>query len=235
MPRLSPAFKRFEVRLAEVNHLRRMSGKFGRLHLRNGLDKVGHSNALVRGATVLLCSHVQGFIEDLAEEVVRRLVQDQVSSTAIPDRFRFYATKRDVEEILKEPDRDKLISRIRRYAVARGDILSKEGPVHPSYLDSSYKDGFGNPTTGEIRRFFRRMGYEEFDEDLKRRLGRNYLTATNAIDQIVDRRTKIAHGDSQASLTTRELMEYTGLVRAFCSSTDSVTCTHFRRKGCRFD
>lgn len=234
MPRLSTAFKRLETRLDEVHHLNLVAKKYIQLKsIINDPDKSAHTNALVRAATVLLSSHIQGYIEDLSDVVLNRLVEDNIGSHHVPDSLRFHAAKTAIKE-LKEADNYSAIKKIREFNVTYDDILRLSGPVSPDFLGSEYKDGFGNPTVKEISRFFGRFGLNDFLGQMGKRLKSEWPIVENAVNQIVDRRNKIAHGDIQATLTVLELSQYIKLSRKFASSTDRVVTSHFGRVGCKF-
>lgn len=86
MPRLSPAFKRLEERLAEVSHLHLVARKYAQMKkIIKHKDQVAHTNALVRSATVLLSSHIQGYVEDLSDIVIEHLIADDVDAVLVPD------------------------------------------------------------------------------------------------------------------------------------------------------
>jgi hypothetical protein len=235
MPRLSSAFKRFEARLSEVDHLRYIARGYLQLRpvIRNR-SQVDHANALVRSATVLLSSHIQGYIEDLMDVVMEHMINDGVSASLVPESLRYYATKSAIREMRDSNDPSKIIQKIRTYAQDYGDVLLLTGPAPASLASLDYKGGFGNPTVDEIRKFLSRFGLTDFHGQMAQKLKNEWPIIENAINQIVDRRNKIAHGDVLATLTVNELSQYTKIVRKFASNTDRTVTSHFSQKGCRF-
>ena len=235
MTQLSAAFKRFEDRLSEIAHLRKIAEKYTHLPvIISESDQAAHTNALVRAGTVLLSSHIQGFVEDLSDLVVDRLIRDEIAGIKIPDSLRFHATKAAIREIREATDAAKTIEKMRRYRADYGEILEQNGPISIKFASSGYKDGFGNPTTSEIKKFFGRFGIDDFNKRMAGKLKSDWPIVENAVNQIVDRRNKIAHGDSLATLTIGELVDYMKLTRKYASATDRVVTSHFRLKGCRF-
>lgn len=231
MPSLSPAFRRFETRLAEVHHLIVLSQhKVSGRRLKLATDE--HSAALCRAATVLLSSHIQGFVEDLSDVVVKSFINDSVPAAKIPDAFRYFASKNAIISIVSTQGAQ-TVERIRTYLSDFGYLIETTGPAHPELSSLPYKDGFGNPTVDEVKQFLKRFGFTNFEGEMKRRLKRDWLLVENAVDQTVDRRNKIAHGDPLATLTPSELKQYMSLVRKFCATADAVTTMHFRKVGCR--
>lgn len=235
VPRLSSAFKRLEQRFAEVAHLQLMARRYSQLRaVINDRDRAAHTNALVRAATVLLSGHIQGYVEDLSDVVVDRLVKDAVSASQIPETLRFHATKSLIRSIKETNDPVALVDKLRNYGSRTDEILRMTGPVSPHLMDSEYKDGFGNPTVEEVGNFFGRFGLNDYRSQMGRRLRREWPIVENAINQIVDRRNKIAHGDAMATLTVLEFSQYMRLARKFASATDRVVTVHFGKKGCKF-
>lgn len=232
MAALSPAYRRFESRLDEVSHLRKLSQKYNTFSRIVGIERDAHVNILTRSSIVLLSSHIQGFIEDLGDLVVERIVLDSVSANRVPDSLRFHATKTKLKEIQQKTDGTAIVASIREYSNTYNDMISLSGPAPSTLIGSQYKDGFGNPTVKAITKYLMRFGFANYESEMKRRLKGNWPITENAVNQIVDRRNKIAHGDSLATLTPLEMREYIILVKRFCSTTDSVTTKHFRSIGC---
>jgi hypothetical protein len=230
MPSLSAAFRRFETRLGEVTHLvslsqRKVSGRSIRL----GSNE--HSAALCRAATVLLSSHIQGYIEDLSDVIVGSLISGSISASRIPDSFRYHSSRKAIDSIVAVAG-DSRVQKIRDYFNEYGFLIDIEANVTERFEALPFKDGFGNPTVDEIKRFLRRFGFANFEGEMRRRLRADWLVVENAINQTIDRRNKIAHGDPLATLTPRDLRQYLSLVRKFCATADSVTTKHFRSIGC---
>lgn len=235
MTRFTLAVSRFDERIKEVNHLKLMARRYSAMkNLLNNKDRVDHNNALVRSATVLLSSHIQGYIEDIAEVTLERLIYDEVSANLIPDSLRFFATRSAIEAIRETKDPDTTIKRIRNVNQYHEKIIKLDGFVDPSFLDSEYKNGFSNPTIEEVRKFLSRFGINDFDGQMGNRLKNEWPIVSNAVNQIVDRRNKIAHGDVQATLTVNELEAYIKLAKKFVRTTDRVITSSFRKKGCKY-
>lgn len=230
MPALSPAFRRFETRLGEVNHLISLSKKkvSGR-SLRLAADE--HSAALCRAATVLLSSHIQGYVEDLSDVVMESLITGAIAADKIPDSFRYHSSRRAIDSIAAVVGENR-IQKIRDYTAQFSFLLNTDGAVSRQFEALPFKDGFGNPTVEEIRKFLRRFGFATFEGEMRRRLRADWLVVENAVNQTIDRRNKIAHGDPLATLTPADLKQYVALVRKFCATADSVTTKHFRSIGC---
>lgn len=235
MTHLSNAFKRLETRLEEVVHLHLVARKYIQLKsIINDKEKSAHTNALVRAATVLLSSHIQGFVEDLSDVIVDHLIKDNIDAIVIPETLRFHATRSAIKEIRDSLDPTSTITKLRNYQIDYGEILRISGKVSEKLADLEYKDGFRNPTIFEITKYFSRFGLNDFSGQMGKRLKNEWPIVENAVNQIVDRRNKIAHGDILATLTVSELSDYIKFARKFASATDRVVTSHFGNKGCKF-
>lgn len=228
----SRAFKRFDSRLEEVDHLRVLSRANHERLRRKEINQGFHSNALIRGATVLLSSHIQGYIEDLADLLIARVVASGNDGNVLPDTFRYFVMKGELTRIVQSDSPNNIIKTVRHIVANRHELLSLDTPLPSSLPDEKFKDSFGNPTTKEIGKFLTRLGILDLKNSLKKYLKNETYIASNAVDQIIDRRTKIAHGDPLATLTPEEFTKYLVLVRKFCAGTDKVACAHFRSIGC---
>lgn len=183
---------------------------------------------------MLLVGHVQGFIEDLSDLLIDRLIFNSVPASKLPDRFRFSNLKHEIEELKQQPDPDKTVKKLRHIYTNQYAILDNQRNIDQYAVSEQYKDGFGNPNHREIKKHMNKFGFIEFEGWMKARLKAQYLVTENALNFMVDKRVKIAHGDHQATLTTKELNDYSKLVRKYCASADMVTCRYFRRLGCTF-
>lgn len=227
----SRAFQKFEVRLEEVKHLKALGQSNVRTFRKKSVDSNFHTNALIRAATVLLSSHIQGYIEDLAELLLERAIASGKNGEIVPDTFRYQYLKGEISALRQSDDPEKLVRAARRLN-AKSDILDISKPLPSIDGDASYKDGFGNPTSAEIKRFLSRFGVQNLESSLKIYLKTQTYIASNAVDQIIDRRTKIAHGDPLATLTPTEFLAYLNLVRKYCAAIDRSACKHFKKIGC---
>ena len=83
-----------------------------------------------------------------------------------------------------------------------------------------------------IEEFFARFGFDQFQRDLSRRLGGNYIPCRNMLDQVIEQRNKIAHGDTITIGTPTDLADMLRLVKQYCREADCVVGDWFRSIGC---
>lgn len=120
------------------------------------------TNAVNRACVVLMCAHLEGYLEDLAEDVVDCLARKASSPAHIPLDLRFLLFQTAVEKIIEQ----------RREILQTGSVVDLEAlfrehaalwggawtsPVIA--LDAAVsKSQLSNPMANEIRQFMRVLG-----------------------------------------------------------------------------
>jgi hypothetical protein len=230
----TPVYHRFAGRLNEVRHLYRLSRSYELTKNKVKIGKADHVNALVRSAVVMLSAHVQGYVEDYADHIVHHVTTSGIDRSKLPDRLFYFAARKLIEPVQANTDPDNIIAKLREFDRNARALVLAPGPISTSLTAAPYKDGFGNPTTKEILKFFKRFGCEALEGDMKAKLKGRYPFAKNAVDFIVEQRSKIAHGGATATTTPKEFREYLQLVDVYCSAADYLLARHFNSKlGCR--
>jgi len=160
--------------------------------------------ALLRGALVLLSSHIEGFFEELIDDVVDAVDTGIQTPSAMPDAIR-------VRQVLGDPSRWSVSDQMQRWrlvrAAAQSPLFDDNAAHVPGQLDSGlHNDKFSNPGTSEIRDLFRTVGIPDCWIDFHAIEPRN--TYKNEIDAIVSRRNQVAHGDMNAIITELDVHAY---------------------------
>lgn len=210
--------------------------KLAERHLKKPTQRnLQYSNATCRGAVVLLCSHIEGYIEDLCEVVLDRIVSKQSRKNKFPNRFYFQFLKGVILEIKSTEDPDAIISKMIGLYDEHHIHLPLQSTAgvfsDPLPLDAFVK-GFSNPTFHKICKMLKNFGYEDYRADLQRTLRAEFLVHTNMIDNIIAQRNKIAHGDPHASSSPADIAEMILSVEKFCQSTDDLTAVWFSKNIC---
>lgn len=105
------------------------------------------------------------------------------------------------------------------------EIFEKELPVERVVA------GFATPRFREVRKFIGRFGYESYKYDLKARLRADADPCINMINNVVNQRNEIAHGDFNATNTPGDVQSMLDLVKMFCHATDGVVGDWFSEAG----
>jgi len=229
MPRFTAAYSGFTQRVPEIWALYKLALKASVIHAHTNKNKV---SALCRGAVVLLCSHIEGYIEGLGVLALDRIVLKEVKKSSLGGSFPYYFSKDIIDEIRDTGHPQRISNKLRALMDRDSDIWSS-APVFLQTLPSDrFIHGFASPTTKEIKKLFRRFGYTKYLNELGGLLKQVYLPCINMVDQVVDQRNKIAHGDFIVTTTPSDLKSMVDLVHIFCRGTDQVVAAWFTSKGC---
>ena len=228
MAKYSSAYSDLISRMKEIHAIVSMGRAFARPTPSN-LDK---TSALGRAGVVLLCSHIEGYIETLGNLAIARIAGNSVPKASMAREFRYHLSRDLIEEINKSPDPDKIAEKID--GLMRRDLSIWDNSTYfasPLPVES-FTRTFSTPRHNNIRQFFRRFGYTNFDGELASRLQGDFPVCTNMIDRVVEERNKIAHGNALAKVTPNDLQAMSVWVRLYCRNTDHVVGDWFRGKGC---
>lgn len=230
MSRYSAAYSNLVSRLVEIDAIIAMAQNVeGMQAPSNSITRV---NALCRGGIVLLSSHLEGYIEDLGTLAIERIGKGQVGKAALSDSFRYYLSRDLIIEITETTNPAVVASKITSFIQRDLNIWdSSTHFVHP-LRPETFVGQFATPNHRNIRRFFRRFGYENLNKDLANLLKGDYQISITMVNNIVDQRNKIAHGDHLAAGTPTDLAQMNAWLKRYCRSIDKIVGDWFKNKGC---
>lgn len=229
MSRYSIVYTNLLTRLDEVELLRKQAATLERLDPYASRNDI---NALCRGAMVLLCSHVEAYIKELGEHALEKLIEKRVCRSKMTEQFFYHISKDIFDEIEQTVQPEKIAKKIFHF-MDQDSTFWKKVDEFPSPIDSErFNKGFSNPHFKKIRAYFRRFGYGAYESDLKSRLTRDASSTINMINQVVDTRNSIAHGDTNATKTPEDLKSTLRITMIFCRTTDDVFCSWFKSSLC---
>lgn len=230
MTRYSSAYSALIRRLDEIEAI---------LSLARGIPKITlpqatpfRVNALCRGGIVLLCSRLEGYIEDLGALAVTRMENNDLPKTSMSRAFRYHLSRDLIDDINRTTDPESIASKIDGFLARDGHIWDTTPNFTGPLSVDTFVGNFATPRHDNIRRFFGRFGFQDFQSSLAVQLQANYQFCTNMVDHIVDQRNKIAHGNFVTSGTPRDLEDMLRLLRLYCRNLDKVVGDWFRSKGC---
>lgn len=229
MARYTSAYVDFTHRLSEVLLLKQ---KARNLERKIAVARPQEINALCRSAVVLLSSHIEGYVKDLAEISLDRIYEMKVSRGNISGRF-FHSISRDkFDELRDTSDPEKLSEKF--FALIESDIKywDRNGPFQEPVPFERFVKGFASPSVDKIGTFFLRFGYPTYKRDMQRKLGRDYRVTITMIENIVSTRNNIAHGDAIITRTPRDVGDMLELAKSFCLATDDVFAKWFKHNFC---
>lgn len=228
MARYSSAYSDLTRRVQEVESIVTMA---------RGIKLVTQANitrnrALCRGGIVLLCSHIEGYIESLGVLAVTRVADNAIQKSSLPRTFRYHLSQDLINDVKEATSPDAFVSRLDHLLRRDTNVWDSSENFSQPLRAEVFIGGFTTPRHRNIVRFFRRFGYDRFETELGSQLQRDFLACKNMIDHVVDQRNKIAHGDSLVYGTPNELNDMCRLISLYCRQTDKIVGDWFMSKGC---
>jgi len=203
----SPALLKFEDRMREVERLLKLCVP-DNADPNEKKEHFERDGSILRGAHVLLCSHLEGFFEDLVADLISAYDYLLTDIAQMPDELR--ATQ--VMGASSKWDQKDPIKRWQTVtAWAAHPLIQLGTTLPPKCMDAEiHTNGFANPGTGEIEGLFKSVGIAKIWEDFA-----TYETdkfVKDSVNVIVNRRNQIAHGKLDASIALSDASTY--MVRA---------------------
>jgi hypothetical protein len=192
-------------------------------------------NALCRSGVVLLSSHIEGYVENLGEVAIDRIGTRSLQKTQFGNQFRYHLSQDLIRNIFNSSRDPSIVEQNLLRLWERDSQIWDRSPNYamPLPVDVFIGD-FLNPNHSRIVKFFRRFGYDEFEHDMAARLKADYEICVNMINQVIDQRNKISHGDSNNIVgAPSDLEQMKTLVKRYCRETDIVAANWFRAQGCQ--
>ncbi len=162
------------------------------------------NDAACRAALVLLCAHMEGFFEQLINDVLAFHELNGTRIGSMPLRLRITQVWHYLALNQASID-EKKWSALQKIKTSK--MIDERITCTPGTLDVElHTKGFANPGSNEVESLFATVGlfmvWEWVDKDLNTR--RSY----DALDALVARRHPIAHGDQGAKATPQDVLRY---------------------------
>lgn len=228
MARYTVAYSNLVKRLEEVKALQRLAKKHSETFSRD----IKVSNALCRSSVVLLCSHIEGYIDDLVQLILERVVVKNLDKSKLPPELFYFLSRDAILDIKNSTDPTKTTERIRFLLERDAEIWSASKHFTLSLNGEIFLNSFSTPNSEQIYKLMKRFGYDNFKGEIYSRLTSQAVIVTNMVDQVVAHRNKIAHGDPFATSTYRDLKNMIDLIQSFCRITDELVGAWFAKKKC---
>ncbi|MBU2999537.1 hypothetical protein KO491_06775 [Roseovarius nubinhibens] len=220
MPRFTLVYGDFSQRLDEVELLRKQAAIFERS--RDSLRRGAEISALCRGAVVLLSSHIEAYVKELGEHTLDSIHTKEVCRSKLAPQFFYHISKGKIESIRSTSQPEKIAQHVQSFVDLEIDFWSTTDPLPAPVSSQSFNKGFSNPSFEKVNAYLGRFGYVKFRRDFFRCLGQDAQTTVNNLDQIVDTRNSIAHGEVSATKTPSEVKQMIETAKIFCRTTDKV-------------
>ena len=167
-------------------------------------ENVARDEAILRGAHVLLCSHLEGYFEDLISDLVEAYDYLTTNISRLPEQLRAWqvmgpASKWETKDPMK---RWQAVLAWATHPLVNQTVPKALGCMEPAL----HIDGFSNPGTNEIEQLFKSVGidgvwglFKAIEPD---------PIIFQSINAIVNRRNQIAHGRTDATITLSDARLY---------------------------
>lgn len=180
--------------------------------------KASTARAHGRASVVLLSGHYERYIRALNEEALLWLNSQSVRSDQVPEIIRLRHSKSSIENLVASSweNRKKGLT-----AFALHDsLLWKDSSTSP-LLDHAKVLSMKSPQSDEVRKFFVMYGIDDiFSKVTRQQHRRSFLWFK--LQEMVEKRNNIAHGDFTTEALPSEISSYLLAVSLFCESADKI-------------
>ncbi len=218
---ISRALTDLSVRLDEVRLLARMDP--GREQSRQSPLA---SNAVNRACIVLLCAHLEGFLEDLVIEALDTMARLRTPVAQLPLVLRALHVEEHLKGLESIKDRNARAPRIEQMFQREAGLWTTGSCLTTSMLRPSMVCAeMSNPGSTEVRQFLRIL-----DVDIEQYLrDAGSIDLLGRINGLVSMRNAIAHGDLEAKATHGDVDKYIELVEQLAGAIEAATAATVQR------
>lgn len=220
MTRFTPVYSEFVDRLDEINLLRSKAANLARMRL--AVRHRAEISALCRGSVVLLSSHIEAYVKELGEHTLDAIYDTGVCRSKIALPFFYHLSRARIENVRSGSQPANIAGHMRSFVERDAPMWAGQGGFPAPIGAQEFNGGFSNPSFDKVKAYLGRFGYESFRQDFMRKLGRAAQPTITGLDQIVDARNSIAHGDPAATKTPAEVKDMIELAKIFCRTVDTL-------------
>jgi len=218
----SNALKGLQAGLEEVRALRKLSPV--RDTLARG-PKASTARAHGRASVVLLSGHYERYIRALNEEALAWFKFQDVKSSQVPDEIKLRHSKVTIDKIATASWNNRKQMLI---DFSMNDSLLWDDSATPALLDHTKVLYMKSPKSEEVKKFFAMYGIPDiFAKATRKTHRRSHLWLK--LQEMVDKRNNIAHGDFTTEALPSEIMSYIDSVGKFCETADRVFSAELKR------
>ena len=175
------------------------------------------TRAIGRASVVLLTSHFERYFRAANEEVSDYLADLAYPSDRLPESLRLLHSKAKIDQ-LSETAWERSARSLREFFAEDGWLWG--GAPSGKIIHNRLLVWMKSPRPADLRRYYRYWGIDDiFSAITRKRRTRNHLWLK--VQELVDKRNNIAHGDALAGATQKDVRDYTKAVSDFCNRADA--------------
>jgi hypothetical protein len=187
------------------------------------------NECLSRASTLLLCSHIESFFEDLIVDIIEFHEKNQTTIAMLPLKLKVIQTvRKPLLESLSTEKKWKIIEGISQSLFADDTNKCQLGLFDPAL----HLKGFASPGSGAIENLFDGIGIHNIWSIVEQKTTNTSLR--RSLDAFVSRRNSITHGASADKPTIEDVRIYIcdlcEIVRIFDSIVDRHLIDNFNIK-----
>ncbi|MFI9456064.1 MAE_28990/MAE_18760 family HEPN-like nuclease [Amycolatopsis sp. NPDC052450] len=170
-------------------------------------------NALSRAGHVMLVAHFEGFVKSSLTEFVDAICDAKPPSRRVPDALLELFTKERIQELSRIEDGKQRASRTRRLFAVYSDLWDEDRSINPKLVSGTIlARQFTNAGPESLGAALMLIGAEdpidEIQADVRARGEFANVNVGVKLQEIVDKRNKIAHGDLSEKPMYSEVRDY---------------------------
>lgn len=190
---------KFYERIKEINLIQEMLPESS---LNESGEKRNQEKAINRASVVMLCSHIEGYVEGILEEFVEKIRSSRLKSKRIPTILKVMLCRPGLKS-LTNSDQNILAKRIPEFIKKYEELWWSEEMMNlenfPEFVRNDWQ--IGNPWPNIILSYLEKIGIDDFWDDSNRII-------KGDLDTLVDKRNLIAHGHFEATATKDDVNRY---------------------------
>jgi hypothetical protein len=181
----------------------------------------GSRGAVNRAAVVLLCAHLEGFLEDLVGELIDQLNASAPRVADVPLRLRAAHVTGEIDAIAAMTDAASRAERIERLFRDHGDLWLADTLIFQLRVEKITAD-MSNPGASDVNRLFLSVGIENALDEVTLSDGGDPV---KRVTEFVGVRNSIAHGED-TKVTDDQVERYVDAVECLGRDLDSAVARH---------
>jgi hypothetical protein len=175
---------------------------------------------------MMLCSHVEGYFEDLVCDIVAIYDLGSVPLEVLPVELR-------AQQVVGDGSTWKHTDRMMRWSALQGwrghPLIADVGIKPAGCMDADlHTDGFATPGSGEVAALFKSLGFADIWADVKAIEADQIFR--QSLDAMVARRNQIAHGKADAVITLADARLYGSRMDRLATLFDQAAETRVSRQ-----